>query len=162
MGKAQPLIRENPGIPGFCPLEITGLTILSAYNPLYSLAGFLVGMLVGLTGVGGGFGINRDPVTIKNVGTKALSLALAAPAPAQSAPEFSPDGRWLAYESDESGRYEAYIQRISGGVLEVLARLLDLGLGVPGACLSRLLRDVGSFGTRRGAASTSIGTPRNT
>lgn len=54
MGKAQPLIRENPGIPGFCPLEITGLTILSAYNPLYSLAGFLVGMLVGLTGVGGG------------------------------------------------------------------------------------------------------------
>jgi uncharacterized membrane protein YfcA len=28
--------------------------IVSAYNPLYSLAGFLVGMLVGLTGVGGG------------------------------------------------------------------------------------------------------------
>jgi len=31
-----------------------GRAILSAYNPLYSLAGFLVGMLVGLTGVGGG------------------------------------------------------------------------------------------------------------
>jgi WD40 repeat protein len=30
---------------------------------------------------------------------------------------FSPDGRWLAYESDDSGRYEAYVQRISGGVL---------------------------------------------
>jgi uncharacterized membrane protein YfcA len=28
--------------------------ILSTYNPLYSLAGFLVGALVGLTGVGGG------------------------------------------------------------------------------------------------------------
>ena len=28
--------------------------LFSAYNPLYSLAGFLVGMLVGLTGVGGG------------------------------------------------------------------------------------------------------------
>ena len=28
--------------------------IVSAYNPLYSLAGFLVGMLVGMTGVGGG------------------------------------------------------------------------------------------------------------
>ncbi len=28
--------------------------IFSAYNPLYSLAGFLVGMLVGMTGVGGG------------------------------------------------------------------------------------------------------------
>jgi uncharacterized membrane protein YfcA len=31
-----------------------GAAILSAYNPLYSLAGFLVGALVGLTGVGGG------------------------------------------------------------------------------------------------------------
>ena len=31
-----------------------GASIFSAYNPLYSVAGFLVGMLVGLTGVGGG------------------------------------------------------------------------------------------------------------
>ena len=31
-----------------------GIAIFSAYNPLYSLAGFLVGALVGLTGVGGG------------------------------------------------------------------------------------------------------------
>src|SRR6266436_1109594 len=31
-----------------------GASIFSAYNPLYSLAGFLVGMLVGMTGVGGG------------------------------------------------------------------------------------------------------------
>jgi uncharacterized protein len=31
-----------------------GAPIFSAYNPLYSLAGLLVGMLVGLTGVGGG------------------------------------------------------------------------------------------------------------
>src|SRR3954447_11764723 len=31
-----------------------GALIFSAFNPLYSLAGFLVGMLVGLTGVGGG------------------------------------------------------------------------------------------------------------
>jgi uncharacterized protein len=33
---------------------LQGASIFSAYNPLYSLAGFLVGMLVGLTGVGGG------------------------------------------------------------------------------------------------------------
>ena len=33
----------------------SGLSIIfTAYNPLYSLAGLLVGMLVGLTGVGGG------------------------------------------------------------------------------------------------------------
>jgi uncharacterized membrane protein YfcA len=31
-----------------------GAPILSAYNPLYSLAGFVVGALVGMTGVGGG------------------------------------------------------------------------------------------------------------
>lgn len=33
---------------------LKGVHIFSAYNPLYSLAGFLVGMLVGMTGVGGG------------------------------------------------------------------------------------------------------------
>src|SRR5438270_2420201 len=31
-----------------------GAPIFSTYNPLYSVAGFLVGMLVGMTGVGGG------------------------------------------------------------------------------------------------------------
>jgi len=28
----------------------------------------------------------------------------------EAAPRFSPDGRWLAYVSDESGRYEIYVQ----------------------------------------------------
>jgi eukaryotic-like serine/threonine-protein kinase len=28
---------------------------------------------------------------------------------------FSPDGRWVAYESNESGRYEVYVQAVSGG-----------------------------------------------
>jgi Tol biopolymer transport system component len=30
------------------------------------------------------------------------------------APRFSPDGRWLAYGSDESGRYEVYVQPYPG------------------------------------------------
>jgi eukaryotic-like serine/threonine-protein kinase len=30
------------------------------------------------------------------------------------APRFSPDGRWLAYASDESGRYEIYVQPYPG------------------------------------------------
>ena len=38
----------------FSNVPSTGHAIFSAYNPLYSLAGFMVGMLVGLTGVGGG------------------------------------------------------------------------------------------------------------
>lgn len=29
-------------------------------------------------------------------------------------PEFSPDGHWLAYESDESGRFEIYLQQYPG------------------------------------------------
>jgi serine/threonine-protein kinase len=32
----------------------------------------------------------------------------------QYAAEFSPDGRWLAYLSDESGRYEVYVRRFQG------------------------------------------------
>lgn len=32
----------------------------------------------------------------------------------ESAPRFSPDGRWLAYVSDESGRYEVYVQPYPG------------------------------------------------
>jgi uncharacterized membrane protein YfcA len=39
---------------GKSPDPDRGQAIFSAYNPLYSLAGFLVGMLVGMTGVGGG------------------------------------------------------------------------------------------------------------
>jgi Tol biopolymer transport system component len=32
----------------------------------------------------------------------------------ETAPQFSPDGRWLAYASDESGRYEIYVQPYPG------------------------------------------------
>jgi len=32
----------------------------------------------------------------------------------EGAPRFSPDGRWLAYNSDESGRYEVYVQPYPG------------------------------------------------
>jgi serine/threonine-protein kinase len=32
----------------------------------------------------------------------------------EAAPRFSPDGRWLAYISDESGRYEVYVQPYPG------------------------------------------------
>jgi hypothetical protein len=33
----------------------------------------------------------------------------------ENAPSFSPDGRWLAYASDESGRNEIYIRRFPEG-----------------------------------------------
>lgn len=33
----------------------------------------------------------------------------------ESAPMISPDGKWLAYQSNESGRYEVYVQPFPGG-----------------------------------------------
>jgi Tol biopolymer transport system component len=33
----------------------------------------------------------------------------------ESAATFSPDGQWIAYQSDESGRYEIYVQLFQGG-----------------------------------------------
>jgi hypothetical protein len=32
----------------------------------------------------------------------------------ERSPAFSPDGRWIAYQSDESGRYEVYVQPFPG------------------------------------------------
>jgi hypothetical protein len=39
----------------------------------------------------------------------------------QTAARVSPDGRWIAYESDESGRYEVYVQSFpaSGGKWQI-------------------------------------------
>ena len=50
----RPSRQGKPIFHAFRSGEIVGTAIVSAYNPLYSLAGFLVGALVGLTGVGGG------------------------------------------------------------------------------------------------------------
>jgi eukaryotic-like serine/threonine-protein kinase len=33
----------------------------------------------------------------------------------ETAAQFSPDGRWIAYNSDESGRFEAYVREFSLG-----------------------------------------------
>src|SRR5437762_12107000 len=37
---------------------------------------------------------------------------------------FSPDGRWLAYVSDESGHSESYVRRLAGGRLDASSRIL--------------------------------------
>jgi len=59
-----------------------------------------------------------DPSTGRDIWV--LRLSDRAPQPFlqtpsnESAPHFSPDGRWLAYVSDESGRYEIYVQPYPG------------------------------------------------
>jgi Tol biopolymer transport system component len=35
-------------------------------------------------------------------------------------PQFSPDGRWIAYQSDQSGRFEVYLQPFRGSAAPVL------------------------------------------
>jgi serine/threonine protein kinase/Tol biopolymer transport system component len=53
-----------------------------------------------------------DPLTSSGQIRKALPF-LRTPFN-ESAPHFSPDGRWLAYVSDESGRWEVYVQPYPG------------------------------------------------
>jgi len=42
-------------------------------------------------------------------------IRFAATSASEAFPEFSPDGRWLAYASNESGRHEIYLRSFPGG-----------------------------------------------
>ncbi len=44
-------------------------------------------------------------------------------AASDSYPEFSPDGKWLAYASDTSGRFEVYVQPLSGSGSRILVSI---------------------------------------
>jgi serine/threonine-protein kinase len=63
--------------------------------------------------------VNLHPVTRQDIWILALD-GKAQPRPflqtrfAEGGPAFSPDGRWLAYVSDESGRSEVYVQPFPG------------------------------------------------
>lgn len=46
--------------------------------------------------------------------TSQLCALLNSPA-SEHSPKFSPDGRWLAYVSEESGRAEVYVRRYPQG-----------------------------------------------
>ena len=48
-------------------------------------------------------------------GTPGTPRALVSTPFNDSAPMISPDGRWLAYQSNESGRYEVYVQPFPDG-----------------------------------------------
>ena len=49
-------------------------------------------------------------VVMRKVGGDTVNVPLVATAANEYAPRFSPDGRWLAYTSDESGRPEVYVR----------------------------------------------------
>ena len=64
---------------------------------------------------------NQDIWTLPLEGSGTDHLELGKPEPflrtpaAEGFPAFSPDGRWLAYSSDESGARQVYVRRFSGG-----------------------------------------------
>ncbi len=56
-----------------------------------------------------------DPITdydlwVFRLGDESEPQRLGATPRVQQAPSISPNGRWIAYESDESGRYEVYVR----------------------------------------------------
>jgi Tol biopolymer transport system component len=55
---------------------------------------------------------NRD-IWVLNLKDRKTQPFLKTPAE-ETAPKFSPDGKWLAYSSDESGRREIYVQPYPG------------------------------------------------
>ena len=62
--------------------------------------------------------IRTDPKTLRDIWLLSLKdrtrkLFLSTPT-TEGAPRFSPDGRWIAYVSDESGRPEIYVQPFPG------------------------------------------------
>ena len=65
-------------------------------------------------------GTNFDVMTLTLEGDEKSGWKPGAPKPFvntpsnEGYPDFSPDGRWLAYGSDESGRYEVYVRPFPG------------------------------------------------
>ena len=61
-----------------------------------------------------------DPITdydlwILRLGDTSQPQRLSATPRVQQAPQISPNGRWIAYESDESGRFEIYVRPTESG-----------------------------------------------
>ena len=51
-----------------------------------------------------------DDITIATLGPSVETRPLLNTAHSETTPAISPDGRWLAYQSDESGRAEVYVR----------------------------------------------------
>jgi serine/threonine-protein kinase len=61
------------------------------------------------------YGPTFDLETFALDSTRARTQVAASPTATESYGRFSPDGLWIAYVSDESGRPEAYVRPYPGG-----------------------------------------------
>ena len=61
-----------------------------------------------------GFGEGGFNLMLQRIGSDTTTVPLVATAANEYAPRFSPDGHWLAYTSDESGRPEVYVRPFPG------------------------------------------------
>jgi serine/threonine-protein kinase len=59
-------------------------------------------------------GVTGEDVEIMPLGPGGTLVKFAASEANELAPRFSPDGRWVAYQSDESGQPEIYVQAFPG------------------------------------------------
>ena len=57
---------------------------------------------------------SRFDIVSRSLQGDTTSSSVATSAANEGAPRFSPDGKWLAYTSDESGRYEVFARSASG------------------------------------------------
>jgi len=89
------------GSGGLESLATGNLQVPSSWSP-----GGLLAVLEFPTGRG-------DEISVLHVGERQTQLFLQTGA-SVSSPKFSPDGRWLAYDSEESGRSEVYVQPYPG------------------------------------------------
>ena len=58
--------------------------------------------------------LSRFDIVSRSVQGDTAVSSLAASAANETSPRFSPDGKWLAYASDESGRYEVFARPVPG------------------------------------------------
>ena len=71
--------------------------------------------------LGVGQGLGRFDIITRSVQGDTTVTPFAASAANEVSPRYSPDGKWLAYASDESGRYEVYARPFpgSGGRVQI-------------------------------------------
>jgi Tol biopolymer transport system component len=104
VGGAPGIFRRNADGSGAAESVLVVAEQLTAHAP--GAPGQVIAVRIG----GGG----NDIVTVPLTGERREATPLLNTPYSEGFPALSPDGRWLAYGSDESGRYEVYIRPFPG------------------------------------------------